>query len=82
MNLELTPTLEQFVRTRLESGEYHSQNEVVCEALRLLMRREEYRDIQLQQLRVAIQQGDEAIARGDYIDVNGTKELEALFATF
>ena len=82
MNLELTPTLEQFVHARLESGEYHSQNEVVCEALRLLMKREEYREAQLQRLRAAIKQGDEAIARGDYIDVSGTKELEALFATF
>lgn len=40
MNLELTPDLENFVRARLATGEYHSQSEVVCVALRLLMRQE------------------------------------------
>ena len=40
MNLELTPDLEQFVRARLATGEYRSQSEVVCAALRLLMQQE------------------------------------------
>ena len=40
MNLELTPDLEKFVRARFETGEYRSQSEVVCVALRLLMRQE------------------------------------------
>ena len=40
MNLELTPDLEEFVRARLASGEYRSRGDVVCAALRLLMRQE------------------------------------------
>ena len=55
MNLELTPDLERFVRARLATGEYRSQSEVVCAALRLLMRQEmgqdEYRRYVLDNIR-------------------------------
>ena len=82
MNLELTPTLEQFVHARIESGEYQSQSEVVCEALRLLMKRDEYQVLKLQQLRAAIEQGDQALASGDYVEATSPKELDALFAAY
>ncbi|MEO8594691.1 MAG: type II toxin-antitoxin system ParD family antitoxin [Candidatus Solibacter sp.] len=39
MNVSLTPELEKFVSTKVESGRYNSASEVVREALRLL---EEY----------------------------------------
>ena len=38
MNVSLTPELEAFVKTQLESGLYHSQSEVIREGLRLLKR--------------------------------------------
>src|SRR5277367_6746005 len=36
MNVSLTPELEKFVTTKVESGRYNSASEVVREALRLL----------------------------------------------
>ncbi|MBD2770903.1 type II toxin-antitoxin system ParD family antitoxin [Iningainema sp. BLCCT55] len=38
MNVSLTPELEAFVQSQLESGLYHSQSEVIREGLRLLKR--------------------------------------------
>ncbi len=42
MNVSLTPELEAFVKTQLESGLYHSQSEVIREGLRLLKRFSDY----------------------------------------
>ena len=36
MNVSLTPELERFVSTKVDSGRYNSASEVVREALRLL----------------------------------------------
>jgi antitoxin ParD1/3/4 len=35
MDVELTPELEQLVKSKVESGRYHSASEVVRQALRL-----------------------------------------------
>ncbi|MGO8735103.1 MAG: type II toxin-antitoxin system ParD family antitoxin [Terriglobia bacterium] len=47
MNVSLTPELEQFVQTKVESGRYNSASEVVREALRLLEEHERARVAQL-----------------------------------
>ena len=80
MNFQLTPALEQFVQVRMKSGEYRNQSEVICEALRLLMRKEEYRARKLQQLRAAVKEGTDAIARGDYTELADDEDWDALFA--
>jgi antitoxin ParD1/3/4 len=41
MNVSLTPELEQYIRTKVESGRYLSASEVVREALRLLEQKDE-----------------------------------------
>jgi antitoxin ParD1/3/4 len=53
MNVSLTPELEQYIRTKVDSGRYLSASEVVREALRLL----EQKEIRLEDLRVEIQKG-------------------------
>ncbi|MGD2014919.1 MAG: type II toxin-antitoxin system ParD family antitoxin [Desulfobacterales bacterium] len=53
MNVSLTPELEQYIRTKVDSGRYLSASEVVREALRLL----EQKEIRLEELRVEIQKG-------------------------
>jgi antitoxin ParD1/3/4 len=40
MHVSLTPTLEEHVRKKIESGLYNNASEVVREALRLLIERE------------------------------------------
>jgi len=47
MNVSLTPGLEQFVQSRVESGRYNSASEVVREALRLFADHEIVRAAQL-----------------------------------
>ena len=80
MNFSLTPSLEQFVRDRANSGDYNNASEVVREAIRLLKRAEETRALKMERLRAAIRDGDEALARGDITEVNSDRELDELFA--
>ncbi len=80
MNVSLTPSLEQFVRDRAESGDYNNASEVVREAIRLLKRTEEQRALKMERLRATIREGDEALARGEFTDLNSDQELDAFFA--
>ena len=80
MNFSLTPSLEQFVRDRAESGDYNNASEVVRDAIRLLKRTEEQRALKMERLRAAIREGDEALARGELTDLNSDQELDAFFA--
>ncbi len=80
MNVSLTPSLEQFVRDRAESGDYNNASEVVREAIRLLKRAEERRALKMERLRAAIREGDEALARGEFTDLNSDQELGEFFA--
>jgi antitoxin ParD1/3/4 len=80
MNFSLTPSLEQFVRDRANSGDYNNASEVVRDAIRLLKRAEERRALEMERLRAAIRDGDEALARGDVTDVNSDRELDEFFA--
>ncbi len=80
MNFSLTPSLEQFVRDRARSGDYNNASEVVREALRLLKRLDEARGLRLERLRAAVREGEGALARGEFTDVDGEAELDALIA--
>ena len=77
MNFSLTPALEQFIRNRAESGDYNNASEVVREAIRLLKRVEEQRKLKMERLRAAIDEGDAALARGDFTDLDSDGELDA-----
>ncbi len=80
MNFSLTPSLEQYVRDKAKSGDYNNSSEVVREAIRLLKRNEELKEIKMSQLRAAILQGDEAIARGESTILKSEQELDDFFA--
>ena len=80
MNFSLTPSLEQFVRDRAESGDYNNASEVVRDAIRLLKRTEERRALKMERLRAAIRDGDEALARGEFTDLDSDRELDEFFA--
>jgi antitoxin ParD1/3/4 len=47
MNVSLTPELEKFVSSKVESGRYNSASEVIREALRLLEEHDSARAAQL-----------------------------------
>jgi antitoxin ParD1/3/4 len=65
MNVSLTPQLESFVRSKVESGRYGSSSEVVREGLRLLEERDALLRDKLTTLRADIQAGLDDVDRGD-----------------
>jgi antitoxin ParD1/3/4 len=65
MEINLTPSTEAFVRQKLDAGVYHSLSELVNEALRLMLEREE----RLAALKADIQISIEQAENGKLIDV-------------
>ena len=57
MNVNLTPQLEELVRSKVASGLYTSASEVVREALRLMEEQDRLREAKLAQLRNDLRQG-------------------------
>ncbi len=57
MNVSLTPELEKWVQSKVESGMYTSASEVIREGLRLLKEQDALKAIRLAELRREIQQG-------------------------
>jgi antitoxin ParD1/3/4 len=68
LNISLTPELEEFVTSRVESGRYQSASEVVRQGLRLLQDQEETREAHLTRLRQQIQIGLDQANRGELLD--------------
>lgn len=56
------------MQTKVQSGQYNSASEVVQEALRLMEQRDERREVQLQEVRLRIDQGLEFLDRGEGVD--------------
>lgn len=57
MNVNLTPQLEDLVRSKVSSGLYSSASEVVREALRLMGEQDQLRQAKLDELRREIRKG-------------------------
>jgi antitoxin ParD1/3/4 len=68
MNVSLTPELEKFVQTKVESGRYNSASEVVREALRLLQDHEQARATQLAEFNRELGQRLSSLNCGERID--------------
>lgn len=67
MNVSLTPELEKLVDRKVASGMYNSASEVVRDALRLLVERDELRERRLQALRSDIQAGLDHLQNGETV---------------
>ena len=72
MNINLTPQLEELVRSKVTSGLYNSASEVVREALRLMQREDQVRAATLEQLRHDIQEGLQSGPAGE-LDIEAIK---------
>jgi antitoxin ParD1/3/4 len=68
MNVSLTPELEQFVQTKVQTGRYNSASEVVREALRLLEDHEQARAAQLAGFNQELRRRIESLDRGERAD--------------
>lgn len=67
-NIALTPHLDKFVRTKIESGRYQSASEVVRESLRIMEQREQDRQEALADIREKIRLGYDQLERGQTVD--------------
>ena len=67
MNVSLTPELEQFVSSKVESGRYNSASEVVREALRLLEERDQARAVQLKEFNRELRRRLDSLDRGEHV---------------
>lgn len=68
MNVSLTPELEKFVSSKVESGRYNSASEVVREALRLLEEHDQARAGQLAEFNKELGRRLEVLDRGQRVD--------------
>lgn len=57
MNVNLTPQLEELVRSKVGSGLYTSASEVVREALRLMQEQDRLREAKLAELKHEVRKG-------------------------
>jgi len=67
MNVSLTPELEQFVATKVDSGRYNSSSEVVREALRLLEEHDQARSAQIAAFNLELGHRLASLDRGERI---------------
>lgn len=77
MNVSLTPELEKTIGRKVEEGLYGSASEVVREALRLLIERDEMRATRLESLRqeIAVGLADENADRCGSMDADDIQRL-------
>ena len=72
--IDIPEELARFIHAIVAEGRYHTENEVVLAALQLLEREESDYQENLEQLRVEVQKGKDAIDEGNYIELNSSEE--------
>ena len=74
MNISLTPELEQFVATKVESGRYNSASEVVREALRLLEEQDQARRARIADFNQELDHRLTSLDRGVQVEPEAARE--------
>lgn len=80
-SVALTPHFEKFTHQLISSGLYNNVSEVVRDGLRMVEEREKLKKLKLKRLKDAIQVGQDAMDRGDYVTVRNSQELRNLLNT-
>lgn len=68
MNVSLTPELERFIQSQLESGKFTSVDEVIVAGIKLLEERERIYKGRFEELKREIMIGIEASEHGEVVD--------------
>ncbi len=74
MNVSLTPELDKFVATKVDSGRYTSASEVVREALRLLEERDRARTAQFAAFNRELGARLGSFERGEFVEPAATRD--------
>jgi putative addiction module CopG family antidote len=75
MDILLSTELENFISDQVKRGHYLSKDEVIGEALLLLKREEQLREIQREELRKQLQPAIEQLRRGEGKAYSSAEEL-------
>jgi putative addiction module CopG family antidote len=67
MEIDLPPELECFVEAKVQSGEYHSADEVICHALQMVAREDQEHAAWLEALRAQLDPAIAEYERGELI---------------
>ena len=73
-NISLTPELDQFIDSHVESGLYESASEVVREGLRLLRHRDDLQRKQVERVRAKIEKGFQESESGAVVSEADARE--------
>lgn len=76
-NVNLSDHLDRFIEAGIATGRFSNASVVVGGGLRLLEEREQEDKAKLEWLRAAAKEGFDAGAKGDYVALNSTEELDA-----
>ena len=68
-NISLTPEQGAFVDKIVKSGDYQNASEAVRDALRALKQRRSEDALKLKALRVQVRAGADALARGEFVEI-------------
>lgn len=74
MEIALTPAMEQLVQKKVQSGLYSDPSDLMREALRLLLQRDEM----LEWLRLEAAEGFHQLENGDYLELNRDELLSGI----
>jgi antitoxin ParD1/3/4 len=74
-NVSLSDQFDSFIAAGIEEGRYSNASEVVREGLRLLQQREAEDRAKIEWLRGAVQEGVDAIERGEYVTLRSPEEI-------
>ena len=80
MHVSLTEKLEDYVKSKVQSGLYNNASEVVREALRLKIAADETAELKVQRLRDEIEPAWEQAERGEFAGYSLEKTLAKLQA--
>lgn len=74
MHVSLTPRLEEYAKNKVSSGLYNNTSELMREALRLMIQREQDHE----RLKDSISKGFQQVDDGDFTEVSNKDELFAM----
>lgn len=67
MSYSVGPELQEYIATKIKSGEYQNQSEVVRDALRKMKRDDELHQLRLTELDHDLEVGAQQLARGERV---------------
>ena len=78
MEITLTPELEKYIQSKVDSKMYQTVSDAVCAAIRTAAQQDQDRQAQLDALRRSLQISRDQYDRGEYIEIFDDKDEEAL----